>query len=72
MPSDDELRALISNSPLSEWFQHALRSALERDPQEAAADAGLLSTVLDHRAKSMEALSVALKAIAQARRSGSP
>jgi hypothetical protein len=72
MPSDDEIRVLISNASLSEWFRHALLSALERDPQEAAADAGLLSIVLDQRANSMEALALALKAIAEAQRSGLP
>jgi hypothetical protein len=71
MPSDDEIRALISNTSLSEWFRHALLSALERDPQEAAADAGLLSIVLDQRANSMEALTLALKAIVEAQRSSS-
>ena len=50
MPSDDEIRALISSSKLSEWFKHALLSALDRDPKDAAADAGLLSIVLDQRA----------------------
>lgn len=73
MPSNDEIRSFISNSSLSlsDWFQHALRLALERDPQQVAADAGLLSIVLDHRANSMGALSVALKAILEAKRNGS-
>ena len=55
MPSDDEIRALISSSKLSDWFKHALLTALDRDPTQAAADAGLLSIVLDKRANSLEA-----------------
>ena len=63
MPSDDEIRALISSSKLSEWFKHVLLSALDRDPKDVAADAGLLSIVLDQRASSLEAYTLALKAI---------
>ena len=70
MPSDDEIRALISSSKLSEWFKHALLSALDRDPKDAAADAGLLSIVLDKRASSLEAHALALKAILEAKRNG--
>lgn len=69
MPSDDEIRVLISGSKLSDWFKHALLSALDRDPQDAAADAGLLSIVLDKRASSLEAYSLALKAILEAKSS---
>lgn len=69
MPSDDEIRALISSSKLSDWFKHALLSALDRDPKEAAADAGLLSIILDKRASSLEAYALALKAILEAKRS---
>lgn len=67
MPNDDEIRALISNASLSEWFRHALLLALERDPREAAADAGLLSIVLDQRAQSLEALTLAPNAIFEAK-----
>jgi hypothetical protein len=63
MPSDDEIRSLISNSNLSDWFKNALLSSLDRDPKDAAADAGLLSIVLDQRANSLEAYNLALKAI---------
>lgn len=69
MPSDDEIRALISSSKLSEWFKHALLSALGPDPKDAAADAGLLSIILDKRANSLEAYALALKAIVEAKRS---
>lgn len=69
MPSDDEIRALISSSILSAWFKHALLSALDRDPKDAAADAGLLSIVLDKRASSLEAYALAMKAILEAKRS---
>lgn len=72
MPSDDEIRSLISNSNLSDWFKQALLSALDRDPKDAAADAGLLSIVLDRRATSLEAYAQALKAILEAKRNGPP
>ena len=70
MPSDCEIRALISNSSLSNWFKDALLSALDREPKDAAADAGLLSIVLDKRASSLEAYALAMKAILEARGSG--
>ena len=69
MPNDEEIRALISNSSLSKWFKHALLSALDRDPKDAAADAELLSIILDKRANSLEACALALKAILEAKRS---
>ena len=69
MPRDCEIRALISNSNLSNWFKDALLSALDRDPKDAAADAGLLSIVLDQRTNSLEAYTLALKAILEAKRS---
>jgi len=69
MPNDDEIRALISNASLSEWFRHALLFALERDPQEAAADAGLLSIVLDQRAQSLKALAVTPNAMPECKKS---
>ena len=72
MPSDEEIRALISNSSLSNWFKDALLSALDRDPKDAAADAGLLSIVLDKRASSLEAYALALKAILEAKCSSFP
>jgi len=69
MPNDDEIRALISNPSLSEWFRHALLLALERDPQEAAADAGLLSIVLDQRAQSLKALAITPNAMPECEKS---
>ena len=72
MPRDCEIRALISNSNLSNWFKDALLSALDRDPKHVAADAGLLSIVLDKRASSLEAYTLALKAILEAKRSSFP
>lgn len=50
MPSDDEIRAICSDPSLSYWFRNALTTALERDPVDAAHDAGLLAMVLDRRA----------------------
>jgi hypothetical protein len=68
--SDGEIRSLISNSTLSDGFKQALLSALDRDPKDAAADAGLLSIVLDQRANSLEAYAQALKEILETKRSG--
>ena len=72
MPSAEKIRALISNSNLSNWFKDALLSSLDRDPKDEAADAGLLSIILDKRASSMEAYTLALKAILEAKRSSFP
>lgn len=47
MPSDKEIRQMIATSGFSDWLKEALLSTLKRDPVEAAADAGLLSIVLD-------------------------
>lgn len=32
MPKDEEIRQLLADPALSDWFKRALRSALERDP----------------------------------------
>jgi hypothetical protein len=55
MPSDDEIRKLLDDPSISGWFRVALRLALERDPVDAANDAGLLSLVLDRRAAEIAA-----------------
>lgn len=67
MPSDKEIRQMIATSSFSDWLKEALLSALERDPIEAAADAGLLSIVLDYRANAKDAESQALQAILAAK-----
>lgn len=45
-PSPD---ALLNDPAVSHWFKDALRSALARDPLDAARDAGLLAAVLAER-----------------------
>ena len=59
MPSDDEIRAICADPALSYWFRNALTTALERDPLDAAHDAGLLAMVLDRRATQVLATSQA-------------
>lgn len=49
-PTADEL---LSSSTASTWLKDALRSALNRDPVDAAQDAELLSLVLASRADSL-------------------
>lgn len=50
MPSDSEIRRICEDPAVSYWLRDALLGALKRDPIDAAADAGLLSLVLDKRA----------------------
>lgn len=44
--------ALLGASDVSYWLKDALRSALKRDPMDAAADAELLAEVLRRRCES--------------------
>lgn len=67
MPNDDEIRQLLHDPGLSDWFKGALLSALDRDPVDAAHDAGLLSTVLARRAQVIAAAALASLAIREAR-----
>ena len=67
MPSDSEIRQLLADYSLSDWFRTALLSALELNPEQAAHDAGLLSLVLDRRAQAIAADLIASKAIAEAK-----
>lgn len=66
MPSDDELKVMAADPALSHWFKNALTQALERDPVDAANDAGLLALVLDKRANELLASAAALAIIRQA------
>lgn len=50
MPSDDEIRQILSGPGTSHWLKDALTSALDRDPVDACNDAELLAMVLGHRA----------------------
>ena len=55
MPTDDEIRIMMQDPTLSYWLRDALTRALDRDPVDAAADAGLLSIILDRRAAAINA-----------------
>ena len=54
VPSDDEIRLMLKDTSLSTWLVNALTSALERDPVDAANDAGLLSIILDKRVTTLQ------------------
>jgi hypothetical protein len=51
MPTDDEIREILRDPSLSDWLRTAMLSALDRDPMDAANDAGLLALVLDRRVR---------------------
>ena len=67
MPSDQEMREIADRQGISVWLRDALLSALERDPVEAAADAGLLAAVLDQRLRAKVAEAKAHQLIEAAR-----
>ena len=67
MPKDEEIRQMLGDPGLSDWFKRALLSALDRDPVDAANDAGLLSIVLDRRAHTIAADALAVLAIRDVR-----
>ena len=70
VPSDDEIRDLLNDPALSHWLRDAMLSALERDPVDAANDAGLLALVLDRRAGEVAARAMAQVILINAKRSG--
>ena len=55
MLNDEEIRQLLADPGLSDWFKQALSSSLERDPVDAANDAELLAAVLDRRSRAVAA-----------------
>ena len=67
MPKDEEIRQLLADPALSDWFKRALRSALERDPVDAANEADLLCGALDRRAQAIAAEALASQTICDAR-----
>ena len=67
MPSDAEIRLILADKGVSDWFRSALLTALDGDPVQTAHDAGVLSLVLDRRAQAIAAEQIAGKAIAEAR-----
>lgn len=63
MPSDDEIRQILSGPGTSHWLKNALTTALDRDPVDAVNDAELLTLILVHRVdKINEAMSGELAA----------
>ena len=70
VPSDDEIRDLLNDPALSHWLRDAMLSALERDPVDAANDAGLLALVLDRRAGEVAARALAQVIVINAKRPG--
>jgi hypothetical protein len=70
MPTDAEIRALLQDQSLSYWLRDALTSALDRDPVDAAADAGLLSAILDRRADEIAARALAALTLQRAKNTG--
>ena len=55
MLNDEELRQMLADPGLSDWFKQALSLSLERDPVDAANDAELLAAVLDRRSRAIAA-----------------
>ena len=64
VPSDDEIRRMLKDPSLSTWLVNAMTSAMERDPVDAANDAGLLSMILDKRATTLLEKQAALMRLA--------
>jgi hypothetical protein len=67
MMNDAELRKMLDDPALSDWFKRSLLSSLDRDPVDAARDAYLLSSVLDQRAQAVMSSTLASLAIRDAR-----
>lgn len=68
MPNDEEIRQLLADPGLSDWFKQALSSSLKRDSVDAANDAELLSAVLDRRSQAIAADALTSLVIRDARR----
>jgi hypothetical protein len=64
MPADDDLKRLLADPSISYWLRDALKAALERDPVDAANDAGLLAIILDKRAATLLEKTAALVRLA--------
>lgn len=62
MPTDCQIREILKGPGLSPWLRAALRSALSRDPGDAARDAGVLALILERRAAQLAAEGVISKA----------
>ena len=68
MPKDEEIRQMLGDPGLSDWFKRALLSALDRDPVDVAKDAYLLSIVLDRRSQAIAADALTSQALRASRR----
>ncbi|PRD63927.1 hypothetical protein [Malikia granosa] len=68
MPNHKEIRQLLADPASIDWFRQALRSALERDPVDAAQDAYLLSIVLAWHSRAVVADALTSQAIRDASR----
>ena len=64
VPGDDEIRFMLKDPSLSYWLVNAMTTALERDPVDAANDAGLLSMILDKRVTTLQEKQAALMRLA--------
>jgi hypothetical protein len=51
LTDDPEVRAVLADPAASHWLKNALRSAMARDPVDAANDADVLARLLDLRAR---------------------
>ena len=60
MPTDDEIRQILSGPGTSYWLKNALTSALDRDPVDAVNDAELLAMVLGYRSDQINATAQAV------------
>lgn len=49
LAADSEIKHLIENPGTSYWLRKALTSALDRDPVDAANDAGTLARMMEMR-----------------------
>jgi hypothetical protein len=68
MPTDDEIRKILKDPSLSDWLRTSMLSALDRDPVDAANDAGLLAIALDRRAGEIAAQTLAEWTVLKAKR----
>ncbi|WP_396436031.1 hypothetical protein [Limnohabitans sp.] len=59
MPSDDEIRQILSGPGTSHGLKNALTAALDRDPVDAVNDAELLAMVLGRRADQVNSAAMA-------------
>lgn len=60
IPIDQQIQAILEADPsASQWLKSSLRSALQRDPVDAANDAELLALILAKRAVDLQGQALA-------------